>query len=112
MIRLGLIGIGVGARQLLPAMTRHPHVRLHAAADVRPSALEQLEAEFGVATYSSVASLCEQSDIDAVWVASPNHLHAEHAIAAAEHGKHVIVSKPMAISMSEADAMISAAERS
>jgi phthalate 4,5-cis-dihydrodiol dehydrogenase len=111
MIRLGLIGIGVGARQLLPALTRHPNVRLRAAADVRPGALQQLEAEFGVATYSSVAALCAQPDIDAVWVASPNHLHAEHAIAAAEHGKHVIVSKPMAVNMAEADAMVSAAER-
>jgi phthalate 4,5-cis-dihydrodiol dehydrogenase len=111
MIRLGLIGIGVGARQLLPAMTQHPNVRLRAAADVRPGALEQLAAEFGVATYSSVEALCEQPDIDAVWVASPNHLHAEHAIVAAEHGKHVIVSKPMAVTLSEADAMIAAAER-
>jgi predicted dehydrogenase len=110
-LRLGLIGIGVGARQLLPALTQHPNVRLHAAADVRPAALQQLAAEFGVATYSSVAALCEQPDIDAVWVASPNHLHAEHAITAAEHGKHVIVSKPMAVSLAEADAMVSAAER-
>ncbi len=111
-LRLGLIGIGVGARQLLPALTQHPNVRIRAAADVRPAALQQLTAEFGVATYSSVAALCEQPDIDAVWVASPNHLHAEHAIAAAEHGKHVIVSKPMAVTLAEADAMVSAAQRS
>jgi predicted dehydrogenase len=110
-LRLGLIGIGVGARQLLPALTHHPHVRLHAAADVRPAALQQLAAEFGVATYSSVTDLCEQPDVDAVWVASPNHLHAEHSITAAEHGKHVIVSKPMAVTLAEADAMVAAAER-
>lgn len=110
-LRLGLIGVGVGARQLLPGLTRHPHVRLSAAADIRPAALERLHAEFGIKTFLSVEELCERPDIDVVWVASPNHLHAEHVIAAAERGKHVIVSKPLSVTLDEADAMNAAAER-
>jgi phthalate 4,5-cis-dihydrodiol dehydrogenase len=109
-LRVGLVGVGVGASQLLPALTRNPRIQFTAAADVRPAALEQLAREFGCATYPSVEALCEQSDVEAVWVATPNRLHASHVIAAAERGKHVIVSKPMAITLDEAVAMNRAAE--
>jgi phthalate 4,5-cis-dihydrodiol dehydrogenase len=110
-IRIGLIGVGTGARQLVPALTQHPHVRLTAAADLRQSALDPLRAQFDLETFTSAEAMCDSNTVDAVWVATPNHLHADHAITAAEHGKHVIVSKPMAVSLDEADAMIAAAER-
>jgi phthalate 4,5-cis-dihydrodiol dehydrogenase len=110
-VRIGLIGVGVGARQLLPALTRHPGVRLTAAADVRQTALDQLRADFGIQTFLSAEAMCDSDALDAVWVASPNHLHAEHVILAAERGKHVIVSKPMAVTLDEAEAMRAAASR-
>jgi phthalate 4,5-cis-dihydrodiol dehydrogenase len=108
-LRFGLIGVGVGARQLLPALTSAVHSRLVAAADLRVDALERLACDFGVAAYGSVDDLVRDPDVEAVWVATPNHLHAEHAIAALEAGKHVIVSKPMAITLAECSAMVSAA---
>jgi phthalate 4,5-cis-dihydrodiol dehydrogenase len=110
-LRIGLVGVGVGASQLLPALTSSPHIKLTAAADVRPAALEQFAREFGAQTFSTVEELCERGDVEAVWVATPNHLHAEHTIAAAERGKHVVVSKPMATTLDEASAMNAAAER-
>jgi phthalate 4,5-cis-dihydrodiol dehydrogenase len=109
-LRVGLVGIGVGAAQLLPALTSSPFGRLVAAADVRPEALQRLAREYGVSTYDSVEALAERSDLDAVWVATPNQLHAPHAIAAMQRGKHVIVSKPMAISLAETEAMVRAAD--
>jgi phthalate 4,5-cis-dihydrodiol dehydrogenase len=110
-LRIGVIGVGVGARQLLPALTHHPSARLAAAADIRPAALDQLRAEFGIQTFASAEALCNSDTVDAVWVASPNHLHAEHAITASERGKHVIVSKPMAVTLDEAQRMTDAAAR-
>ena len=110
-LRVGLVGIGVGASQLLPALTSSPHIKLVAAADVRPAALEQFAGQYQTRTYLSVEELSESPDVEAVWVATPNHLHAEHVIAAAERGKHVIVSKPMAITLDEAAAMNAAAEQ-
>jgi phthalate 4,5-cis-dihydrodiol dehydrogenase len=80
-----------------------------AAADLRAQALEPLARDHGVRAYSSVDDLVRDPDIEAVWVATPNHLHAEHAIAALGAGKHVIVSKPMAITLAEGSAMASAA---
>ena len=110
-LRVGLVGVGVGANQLLPALTTNRHIRFVAAADVRQDALERLAREFSVRTYPSVEALCDDRDVEAVWIATPNHLHAPHVIAAAERGKHVIVSKPMAITLDEAMAMNAAAER-
>jgi phthalate 4,5-cis-dihydrodiol dehydrogenase len=95
----------------LPALTSSPHIKLTAAADIRPAALEQFAREFGTPTYTSVEDLADHPDVEAVWVATPNHLHAQHVIAAAERGKHVIVSKPMAITLDEAAAMNAAAEQ-
>jgi phthalate 4,5-cis-dihydrodiol dehydrogenase len=110
-LRIGLIGVGVGARQLLPALSSGAHSRLVAAADLRLDALERLARDFGVATYTSVEDLVRNPEVEAVWVATPNHLHAEHAIAALEACKHVIVSKPMSVTLEESRAMNAAARR-
>ena len=58
------------------------------------------------ASYTSVERLLADSRVDVVFIASPNHLHAEHAILAAEAGKHVLVEKPMATTTSDAAAII------
>ena len=49
--------------------------------------------------------------MDVVWVSTPNIYHCENTIAAAENGKHVVVEKPMAVTMEEAERMVEAAER-
>lgn len=85
---------------------------LAAGADVRPEALAEFEAKYRAKVYPSVQAMCDSGEIDAVWIATPNVHHAEHAVIAAECGKHVIVEKPMAVSLEEADRMIAAAERS
>jgi phthalate 4,5-cis-dihydrodiol dehydrogenase len=64
-----------------------------------------------VAMHDSVEAMCASPDVDAVWVASPNAQHAEHTIAAARHGKHVICEKPMAVSLDDCRAMVEAVER-
>jgi phthalate 4,5-cis-dihydrodiol dehydrogenase len=55
--------------------------------------------------------MCASPNVDVVYIATPNQLHAEHAIAAAKHQKHVIVEKPMALSLQECAAMNDAAEK-
>jgi len=81
------------------------------AADVNPRALQVFREKYGARTYSSIEALCADPDIDAVWIATPNTCHCPHVILAAEHGKHIIVEKPMAISLAEANRMIEAAAR-
>lgn len=113
-MRVGVAGLGSGAVNALAApggLSDHPHVRLTAAADVREEACRAFAQRFGAATFSSVEAMCASPEVDVVYVVTPNALHAEHAVVAAEHGKYVIADKPMALSMADCDAMIEAAER-
>jgi len=107
-------GLGAGASNSLaevPGLASHPHVRLTAAADVRQAALDQFAGDFGGETYTSVEALCSSPNVDAVYILTPSRLHAEHAIIAAEHGKDVLLDKPMALTLEDAERVVQAAER-
>jgi phthalate 4,5-cis-dihydrodiol dehydrogenase len=108
-LRLGIAGLGRAFTLMLPTFGAHPRVELVAAADPRSEARAQFTAEFGGKAYESVAELCDDAAVEAVYVATPHQHHAEHAIAAASRGKHVLVEKPMAISMAQGEAMVAAA---
>lgn len=110
-VRLGIAGLGGAGGGLLTTMARNPRLKITAAADVRKEALQHFATEFDAETYSSVADLCESPNVDAVYVATPHRFHAAHTIAAANRGKHVILEKPMALTLDDCDAMIAAAER-
>jgi phthalate 4,5-cis-dihydrodiol dehydrogenase len=110
-LRFGIAGLGPGAMNLLPGFEHNPHVVMAAAADVREDAVQAFAKDYQVEGYTSVEKMCESADIDAVYVVTPTPYHAEHAITAAEHGKHVITTKPMAVSMEDCERMVEAAER-
>ncbi len=108
-LRLGVAGLGRGFMLMLPTLRGHPHLHVVAAADPRPEAQRQFAADFGGRAYASFDELCADPDVEAVYVATAHELHAGHAIAAARALKHVLVEKPMAITLAECDAMIAAA---
>jgi phthalate 4,5-cis-dihydrodiol dehydrogenase len=110
-LKIGIVGIGVGASEILPAMESTPQLELAAGADVNQRVLETFQARYGARVYNSIEKLCQDPDVEAVWVSTPNKFHAAHTIIAAQHGKHVIVEKPMAVSLEEAEKMIEAAEK-
>ena len=56
-------------------------------------------------------SSCADPAVEVVYIATPHQFHAPHAILAAEHGKHVILEKPMALTLADCDAIIAAVER-
>ena len=110
-LRMGIAGLGMASRQILPYCQKIPNIEPAAAADIRKEALEAFQAKYGGQVFDSVNKMCESAGIDAVWIATPNLHHAEHAIMAAENGKHIICEKPMAVTLEECDGMIEAAER-
>jgi phthalate 4,5-cis-dihydrodiol dehydrogenase len=101
----------VASTQILPPITALPFIKITAAADTRTDALAKFRETYQGKSFTSVEELCASPDVDAVYVATPNQLHAEHAITAANQKKHVIVEKPMALSIEECEAMNDAAER-
>jgi phthalate 4,5-cis-dihydrodiol dehydrogenase len=110
-LRVGMAGLGTAVPNALPELHAHPGIRITAAADPRHEALDKFASEFGGETYRTVEAMCESASVDAVYILTPNHLHAEHAIIAANHGKQVFCDKPMALTLDECDRMIEAAER-
>jgi phthalate 4,5-cis-dihydrodiol dehydrogenase len=110
-IRLGIAGLGRAFTLMLPTLSADPRVELVAAADPRAEARERFVQDFGAKGYETVGELCADPEVEAVYVATPHQHHAEHAIAAASRGKHVLVEKPMALSLEEAGAMIEAARK-
>ena len=110
-VRIGVVGMGVGAAEILPAMAASDKVELVAVADTNPRVLEVFHQRYGGRTYNDIESLCADPQVEAVWIATPNRFHAAHTVIAARHGKHVVVEKPMAITMQEAEQMIEASIR-
>lgn len=108
-LRLGIAGLGRGFMLMLPTLRADPRLAVVAAADPRPEARRQFEIDFGGRAYESVDALCADANVEAVYVATPHELHAAHAIAAARAGKHLLVEKPMAVTLAECDAMNAAA---
>lgn len=106
-----MAGLGVASTQIMPPIAALPYIKIIAAADTRTDALAKFRETYGGETFTSVEAMCESADVDAVYVATPNQLHAKHVIAVTERGKHVIVEKPMATSIAECDAMNEAAEK-
>lgn len=110
-LRVGLAGLGSVARTILGSVDSIEGVKLTAVADIRQEPLDAAREKYGVETFDSVEAMCESPDVDAVWVCTPNLFHSEHTIIAAEHGKHVICEKPMAVTLEQAQAMVDAVER-
>ena len=110
-LQLGIIGLGGATSQIMPSLVSHPQVRIAAAADLRPEARARFAGEFDAPVYADVGELCRDPSVNTVYIATPHQWHKEHALIASEHGKHIIVEKPMALTVSDCDAMANAAAR-
>jgi len=110
-VRLGVAGLGRAFTLMLPAFQQDGRVALVAAADPRPEARRRFAEEFSAPAFASFEELCANADVDAIYVATPHQFHAAHAILAAVAGKHVLIEKPMALTIADCQAMVAAAAR-
>jgi phthalate 4,5-cis-dihydrodiol dehydrogenase len=108
-LRMGVAGLGRAFTLMLPTLAADARVELVAAADPRDEATRRFARDFGARTYRSVDELCADAAIEVVYIATPHQMHAAHVALAAGRGKHVLVEKPMAITLRECRAMIEAA---
>src|SRR5207244_7923307 len=79
------------------------------AADPRPEARSKFKADFQAKSFASAEELCKHPAIDVVYIATPHQCHAGQACLAASHGKHLLVEKPMALTLEDCRSMIDAA---
>jgi phthalate 4,5-cis-dihydrodiol dehydrogenase len=96
---------------MLPTLAADPRIELVAAADLRAEATRRFAAEFGGRVYGGIEDLCADPGVEVIYVATPHEHHAAHVTIAAAHGKHVLVEKPMAITLAQCSQMIAATER-
>lgn len=112
-IRVGIAGLGRSGWKIhaetLGGMAEK--FRVVAAVDGRAERREEAKARFDCRVYGDAGELNSDSEVELVVIATPNHLHAQQAIAAMEAGKHVLCEKPFAMSAAEADRVIGVAGR-
>ena len=96
---------------MIRAAAIHPRIELRAGCDPLPRPRAAFARDFGAKVYADFRELCEDSSIEAIYIASPHQFHARQAIMALERGKNVIVEKPLALTIEDCDAVIEAAER-
>ena len=109
-IRLGVVGLGRAFVLMWPTFAKDDRVRLVAACAPRQASRDAFVAEFGGRAYRDVEALCADPDVEAVYVATPHQLHRAHVEAAAAAGKHVLVDKPLCVSLEDGKAMVAACE--
>jgi len=109
-IKWALIGCGdIAQRRVAPALRDLKSCELVAVSRSRSDLAESFAHQFGAGRwYREWQELTTDREVDAVYIATPVHLHAEQTVAAAEAGKHVLCEKPMAMSVKECDEMIAA----
>lgn len=107
-LRFGIVGTGMIARYHAEAIAATPGAQLTALAASGPARAAEAAERFGVACEASYEALLARPDVDVICICTPSGLHAVQTIAAARAGKHVLVEKPLALSLADADAMIDA----
>jgi len=112
MVKWGVIGAsGVAHRRGMPAINMAEGNELHALMVRDLERAKKLAQEHGAPCYyDSIEGILSDPQIDAVHIATPVYLHCEHVIQTAEHGKHILCEKPMAMNVDECKRMIDACE--
>jgi predicted dehydrogenase len=116
-VRYAVVGLGyISQVAVLPAFRNaRRNSELVALVSDDPKKLRELGKRYRVPLtfdYAGYAECLAREDVDAVYIALPNHMHRDYAVAAAEAGKHVLCEKPLAVTEKECEEMIAAAEAS
>ena len=112
MIRFGVVGTNWITESFISAAKEHPDFQLTAVYSRAEETAQAFAQKFGVKNiFTSLSEMANSSDIDAVYIASPNSFHARQTIVFLEHGKHVLCEKPIASNKTELEAMVTAAKK-
>jgi 1,5-anhydro-D-fructose reductase (1,5-anhydro-D-mannitol-forming) len=113
MVRWGIIGLGrIADTEIAPAITASPHGELRGVVSRDQGRAEAFAGRHGAArALTSFDELLADPGVDAVYIATPNALHADEVVAAARAGKHVMCDKPLALSVADARRAVAACEQ-
>jgi UDP-N-acetyl-2-amino-2-deoxyglucuronate dehydrogenase len=109
--RIALVGCGRISKNHFEAIDKIDGLDLVAVSDADPERAAQAGAQWQVPHFTSYEKMLKEADANVVTIATPSGLHAEQGVAAARAGKHVVMEKPMAISLTGADALLQACDK-
>ena len=111
-LRMGVIGVGIQGETHVKCLSSLPNVKVVAIADPNESRLKEIGDRYEIrGRYTDYREMLKREDLEAVAVVTPDHLHRDPVLAAVEAGKHVLVEKPLATSVEEAEEMVEAAKK-
>jgi predicted dehydrogenase len=106
-MRVGIVGAGWVTQYHLPAWLRLSEIQVAAICDPDAEALERRANEYAVPQrFSSVEEMLDRAELDALDIASPRHLHAEHVRAGVARGLPMLCQKPLGVDLAEAEALV------
>jgi len=111
-VKVGVVGCGSWGRNHARVYKELPGVELVGVADLNPAAAREVGERYGVPSYTDPGKILTDPGVQLVSICTPTITHAELGLRALENGKHVLVEKPMASSVAEAEDLVRAAERS
>ena len=109
-VNVGVIGVGAMGENHVRVYHKIEEANLVAVSDVSEKALKKIEKKYGAKGYTEYSELLENPEIEAVSVCVPTTFHHATVMEAIKHGKHVLVEKPIAFTLEEAEEMIAAAK--
>jgi len=108
----GIIGIGrISDDQMAPSLNKGTNTKLVAVCSRSMDRAKTFAAKHGGRAYDSLDKMLKDPELDVLYVCTPNNLHAQNTIQAAEAGKHVFCEKPMTLTLEDAERMIKACEK-
>lgn len=110
-VRVALVGCGKVAGIHAAALAELPEANFVAACDISTERAEAFAAKHGARPFTDLGEMLREARPEAIIIGTPHPLHAEAAVRAAEAGVHVLVEKPLAASLADCDAMLSAAKK-
>ena len=110
-VNCGVIGLGGFGISYCQALKKIKNAELICVSTRRENVAKKMGEEFGADSYTDYNDMLKRADLDAVFIATPNFIHAEQTIASLEAGKHVLCTKPIATTLRDADDMIKTARR-
>ncbi|MCG5220813.1 Gfo/Idh/MocA family protein [Streptosporangium sp. KLBMP 9127] len=110
-LRIGIVGAGIMGRGHAEVLAAHPDAEITAVASRTPAGAEALAGTVGATVYADYQDLLVSGEVDAVSITTPDHLHADVMVAAADAGVHILVEKPFTTTVADADRALAAIRR-
>ena len=105
-VRLGLIGYGRLGSIHAANISKSKHAELFAVCDTNPRALSEAKSTYETLVFDNLEEFLDQTELEAVVIASSTHLHIEHIEAASRAGKHIFTEKPIGLTIPETDSAL------